>query len=122
MDLVTLIICIVLLIIWNSIDKRDLKNAKDHAHKVYHDTNLGRQLDIMQVFNKGVDLNGNLLSEPHSHPKEVQRLVKKQLEKEGIRYYNEGYWNLDLCAFDNEGNLISCAGKKPNRMTGGFYP
>lgn len=120
MDLVTLIICIVLLIIWNIGHKSDQKKADEYAYDAYHNTDVLRQMRLYDLFSTGVGLDGKPIEEPHSHPKEIQRLVKIQLEKEGLRYYNKVTWNLDYAVFDDEGHIVSVAGKRANRQTGGY--
>jgi len=108
-------------IIWKIGDNIDNKKIAKQAHDFYHNINFSRQQDLYSYFSStGKDLQGNELTEPHGHPKEIQRLVKKQLESEGIRYMNDLNWNLDYCVFDDEGYIVSVAGKRVNRQTGGY--
>lgn len=108
-------------IIWKIGDKIDNNKIAKQAHEFYHNTNYDRQQELYAYFKTtGKDLQGNDLTEPHWHPKEIQRLVKKQLEAEGIRYINDLNWNLDHCVFDKEGNIVSVAGNRVDRLTGRY--
>ena len=122
MDGVTLIICIILLIIWKIGNKRDWIKANKMANDFYRGTNTSRQQELFGLFCTGKGLDGKPLTEPHKCYKEVQRLVKIQIEKEGYRYANDNFWNLDHAVFDSEGNLVSLGGRKVNPATGQIVP
>lgn len=122
MDGVTLIICIILLIIWSIGNNRDNAKADKIAHDWYHGTNFSRQLELYHLFSTGFGLDGKEITAPHKCPKEVQRLVKIQLEKEGIRYHNQNFWNLDHAVFDGEGNLVTLCGRRVSPTTGQIIP
>ncbi len=104
--------------VWKIDNTIETNKIAKQAYNDYHDTNYDRQLELFAHYQAtGRDINGNELIEPHYHPKEVQRLVKNQLEREGIRYINTNQWNLDHCVFDNEGRIVSVAGRRVDRLT-----
>jgi hypothetical protein len=115
---VSFIISIILLIIWKIGNHRDVAKAEKMAHDFYHGTNTLRQQELYGLFYSGMGLDGKPLTAPHKCPKEVQRLVKIQLEKEGYRYANDNFWNLDHAVFDDEGNLVTLGGRKVDPLTG----
>jgi hypothetical protein len=84
-------------------------------HEWYHNTNMDRQRELYNLFWTGKDVNGNEITEPCFHPKEIQRLVKIQMEKEGYRYDNFLNWNLEHAVFNEKGEIVSVAGYKIDR-------
>lgn len=101
--------------------KAEINRVNEEERRITAGTDYGRQLRLFTLYQAtGRDEQGNPLKEPHRHPKEIQRLVKIQLEKEGIRWYNENQWNMDYAVFDNEGHIISVAGRMVDPKTGWY--
>ena len=101
---------------WRAKEKAQVNRWERDYHREMDGTNLDRQYHLFSIYSGGRDENGNKLTEPHKNPQEVYRLVKKQLEKEGIRYYHgEGLSNLRECVFNEKGELVSIAGRKYDR-------
>lgn len=105
----------------NTHEKIDNARIDRQERELMSGTDRDRQTRLyVQFLKRGVDVDGNPIKEPHEYPKEAMRLVKRQLEKEGIKYYNYSMWRLDNCIFDDEGHILSCGGYKFNRETGMF--
>ena len=99
--------------VWCIDNAIDVQRKNEFVDEMYRGKNFQRQHELYKLFYiKGVDVNGQPIREPRYHPKEAQRLVRRQMEKEGWVYDNEGRWNLDYCVFDKDGRIVSIAGEK----------
>lgn len=104
---------------WRASEKAQINKWENDYHREMDGTNIRRQDDLFLIYSTGKDEDGNPLTEPHKAPQEVYRLVKKQLEKEGIRYYHgAGRSNLKHCVFNEKGELVSINGHKYDRERG----
>lgn len=113
--------CVALGGIWKAQSKTEINRVSREERRISEGTNYSRQLELFALYQAtGKDEQGNPLTEPHRHPAEVQRIVKKQLEKEGIRWYNGNQWNMDNCVFDDEGHIISISGRMIDPVTGEY--
>lgn len=108
--LLSFIISLVLLGIWGIGDKRDKKRVREMSHDQYYNKNMDRQMELYRIFSTGYDLEGKPITAPHTNPKDIQWLVKQQIEKEGYRYDNFLNWNLEGAVFNDKGEIISVGG------------
>lgn len=120
-ELFTLIGCAALGGMWKARENAERKRVNEEERRKTEGTNYSRQLTLYaRYMATGCDEQGNPLKEPHKHPAETMRIVRKQLESEGIRWYNEVQWNMDTTVFDEEGHVVSIGGHIVDRETGRY--
>ena len=103
---------------WRANDKHNTAQYRKEWHRKYDGTNLEKQYHYAGMFAGGLDPQGNRIKEAHKYNPEINRLTKLQLEKEGIRYYNENAWNISHCTFGENNELLTVGGKKFDRRLG----
>lgn len=103
---------------WRSNEKAKIAKYEREYEEKRRGTDLSRQYQLFTLYARGVDPQGNRIKEAHKYLPEIRRLVKLQIAKEGLRYYNEGQWNIDNCTFNENNELLTISGKKFDRRLG----
>lgn len=101
-----LIICIILLIIISSKDDTRMRNAEEHAHHIFDNTNFAREEELYHEFwFKRKRLDGTAIPLDYSYIS-IWNEVDKQLKKEGLRL-SPLTCNLANYKFDEKGYVIN---------------